>query len=82
LFSILQLMDTINVSTAPNLEINYIELQKMAFIYNAIHAGWSVSCKGESYVFTKKHEGKKEVFLDTYMKSFIENNMNIDKIIN
>jgi len=75
-------MDTINVSTTQNVELDYIQLQKMAFIYNAIHSGWNVSFKGESYVFTKKHEGKKEIFLDTYMKSFIEKHMNIDNIHN
>ena len=30
----------------------------------------------------KNHEGKKEVFLDDYLKKFLENNFDINKIIN
>ena len=39
-----------------------------------------VSMKDNTYLFTKKHEGKKEIYLDTYVKSFIEQNMDINKI--
>ena len=34
------------------------------------------------YIFTKNHEGKKEVFLDNYLKKFLETNFDINKIIN
>ena len=74
-------MDNIHINTPQNLEIDCIKLQKMAFIYNAIQSGWEVKMKGESYVFSKKHEGKKEIFLDTYLKSFLERNMDINKLI-
>jgi hypothetical protein len=73
-------MDNIKIKAPSNLDVDYIKLQKMAFIYNAIQSGWTVKLNQDSYIFTKKHEGKKEIFLDTYMKSFIEKNMNIDTI--
>ena len=73
-------MDNIKIKAPSNLDVDYIQLQKMAFIYNAIQSGWTVKLNQDSYIFTKKHEGKKEIFLDTYMKSFIEKNMNIDTI--
>lgn len=73
-------MDNIKITTPSNLDIDYIKLQKMAFIYNAIQSGWTVKLNKDSYIFTKKHEGKKEIFLDTFMKSFIEKNMNIDTV--
>ena len=73
-------MDNIKITTPSNLDIDYIKLQKMAFIYNAIQSGWTVKLNNDSYIFTKKHEGKKEIFLDTFMKSFIEKNMNIDTV--
>ena len=49
-------------------------------MFNAVQSGWKVSMKDDTYVFTKKHEGKKEIYLDTYVKSFIEKNMDINKI--
>ena len=68
--------------TKPN-EIDSITMKKMAFFYNALQDGWSIKkIKGDKYVFTKNHEGKKEVFLDNYLKKFLENNFNINKIIN
>jgi len=75
-------MDTIRINTQQNIEVECIKLQKMAFIFNAVQSGWKVSMKDDSYVFTKKHEGKKEIYLDTYVKSFIEKNMDINKIAN
>ena len=75
-------MSTININTPNTLEIDYIKLQKMAFVYNALQSGWTVNKKDNTYVFTKKHEGKKEIYLDTYLKSFVEKNMDINKINN
>ena len=52
--------------------------QKMLFIYNAIHSGWTVKKQNESYIFRKKHEGKQEVFLDSYLNTFIKSNLTLD----
>ena len=65
-----------------NLQIDAIKLHKMAFLYNALEEGWKINKKKDLYIFTKNHEGKKEVFLDNYLKKFIENNLDINKIIN
>jgi hypothetical protein len=59
-----------------NLEINNIKFKKICFIYNAIEDGWNVKKKENTYIFSKKHEGKKEVYLDSYLQTFIEKNMN------
>mgnify|MGYP001213902957 CR=1 FL=1 len=61
--------------------INLIQLQKMAFIYNALEDGWSVRKKENLYIFRKDHESKKEVYLDTFLKRFMMTNMNISKIM-
>ncbi len=58
-----------------DLTIDFIEIQKMKFIYNAIDDGWSVKKRKEKYVFSKKHENKKEVYLETYLQKFIEANL-------
>ena len=49
----------------------------MRFIYNALEDGWTVSAQNNKYVFTKKHENKKEIYLDNYLKKFINDNMKI-----
>jgi hypothetical protein len=61
--------------------IDYIKLQKMAFIFNAIENGWTIKKNGTNYIFSKKHEGRKEIFLDTYLKRFMEENFSLDQII-
>ncbi len=54
-----------------------ITLEKMKFIYNAIDDGWSVKKEENKYIFTKKPEGKKEVYLETYLRKFIESNLKL-----
>lgn len=71
-----------NIEIEKNLELDVIKLQKMAFIFNAIEKGWNVSKKNDLYVFKKNHEGKKEVFLDDYLKRFMCENMTFDDILN
>jgi hypothetical protein len=63
-----------------NLEIlkkDNIKLQKMLFLYNALQDGWCVKKLKESYIFTKKHENKQQVFEESYLLDFMKTNMNI-----
>ena len=64
----------VNMASA-DLTVGFIELQKMLFINNAIDAGWAVKKRNDKYFFSKKHENKKEVYLDTYLQKFIESNL-------
>lgn len=50
---------------------------KKEFIYNALDDGWCVVKKQDYYIFKKKHEERKEVFLDSYLTKFVEKNMNL-----
>jgi hypothetical protein len=72
----------INIDTCNNMNIDTIKLHKMAFLHNALENGWCVKKKDNLYVFTKNHEGKKEVYLDDYLKRFITSNFDINQIIN
>ena len=63
-----------------NMKIDCILIQKMMFIYNALDKGWTIKKKQNSYIFTKNHEGKKEVLLDDYLKRFMMENLDIGKI--
>jgi hypothetical protein len=70
----------IHIETPENLNLDFIKIQKMAFIYNAIESGWNVKKNDDKYIFSKKHEGKKEVYLESYLRKFIEANMDVSKM--
>ena len=53
----------------------------MLLLYNSIEQGWSVKKHNESYIFSKKHEGKKEVLEDTYLLKFMKTNLDFNKIV-
>jgi hypothetical protein len=66
----------LNISMAnTDVTVGFIELQKLYFINNAIDAGWAVKKRNDKYIFSKKHENKKEVYLETYLQKFIEANL-------
>jgi len=64
-----------------HLQIPNIKFQKMVLLYNAMEDGWTIQKKQESYIFSKKHEGKKEVLLDSYITQFLQSNMDISKLL-
>ena len=64
-----------------DINIDLVKLQQLSFIYNAIDAGWSVKKRDNKYIFSKKHEGKKEVYLETYLLKFVESNLNLKNIV-
>jgi hypothetical protein len=72
----------IQISSPENLNIDPIVLHKMAFLYNALENGWNVKKHKDLYIFKKNHEGKKEVYLDDYLKSFMKENIDINTILN
>ena len=63
------------------LNIDLIQLQKMAFLFNAVENGWSVRKENNYYVFKKNHEGKKEVYLDKYLQQFLSKNLDLENIL-
>ena len=62
----------------PNMiKMNRTEFQKMKFIINALNDGWTVKKEEDKFVFTKKHENRREIFEENYLSDFINNNMKI-----
>ena len=55
------------------------QLYKLIFINNAIEDGWSVKKKENSYIFSKKHENKQEIFDNNYLETFMQNGDSIKK---
>ena len=75
----------INVDSLKDLEndkitLDFIKYKKMLLLFNSIEQGWSVKKRNDSYVFTKNHEGKKEVFEDSYLINFMKSNLDMDKL--
>lgn len=62
-------------------KLDIIKFQKMVFLYNALENGWCIKKRKEKYIFIKNHEGKKEVFDEDYLSSFMKQNMNINNIL-
>jgi hypothetical protein len=87
MFSRIILMDfKINLDSLKDLENNDIKIdgikfQKMILLFNSIEQGWSIKKRGESYVFSKNHEGKKEVLEDAYLLKFMKSNLDLNKIL-
>jgi|UniRef100_A0A6C0JF65 hypothetical protein len=63
------------------IKISPIVFQKMNLIYNALDEGWSIKKKGTSYIFTKKHENKKEIIEDSYLLKFMKSNLDLHKTV-
>jgi|TARA_B100000287_G_scaffold431503_1_gene488873 hypothetical protein len=62
--------------------IDLIKLQKMTLLYNALENGWSIKKTDNCYVFKKKHNNEKEVYLDSYLRRFMIDNLDINQILN
>jgi len=58
-----------------------VEYKKMKFIFNALNDGWEIRKEEDSFIFTKKHEGKKEVYSNNYLRAFVLKNSETDKIL-
>tara|TARA_B100001057_G_scaffold458476_1_gene507770 strand:- start:376 stop:600 length:225 start_codon:yes stop_codon:yes gene_type:complete len=71
-----------DISIDNKVNIDLLEFQKMAFLYKAIENGWTIKKNDNKYVFTKKHKGEKEVFLDTYLRQFLEHNFDVNSMLN
>lgn len=74
-------MDIVIDVNKDNLEIDKTTFQKMCFVFNALNDGWSIKKNGNSYIFVKKHEGRREVFSDDYLAMFMKEQSNINKLL-
>ena len=70
--------DEINLK---DIQIDFIKFHKMVFLFNDLETGWTIKKKGDAYIFSKNHEGKKEVFLDSYLKRFMQQNLNLENLL-
>jgi hypothetical protein len=64
-----------------DITLDSIKFQKMVLLFNAINDGWSIKKHNDSYIFKKNHEGKKEIFHDSYLLTFMKGNFDINRLI-
>jgi hypothetical protein len=66
-----------NIDIPNTIKMNRTEYQKITFIINALNNGWTVKKEEDKYVFTKKHENRREIFEEEYLSNFINKHMKI-----
>ena len=71
----------INIENGENIKIDCIKFNKMLFIFNALEEGWTIKKKEDSFIFIKNHEGKKEIFLDSYLTKFMQSKFDVNKLL-
>ena len=64
----------ITIEQSSEIKIEKMQFQKMMFLMNALEKGWSVKKQQDKYIFTKKHENKREIFEENYLERFIVSN--------
>lgn len=48
--------------------------KKINFLYNALEHGWSIKKQDDCYIFSKKHQNRREVFSNDYLENFVNEN--------
>jgi len=62
-------------------EINKIKFQKMLFLNTALENGWAIKKRNKSYIFTKTHENRKEIFDEAYLGMFMKEQTDINNLL-
>jgi hypothetical protein len=71
----------IEINIDKPIEIDNSKIKKMIFLYNALDNGWSIKKRNECYIFSKKHENRKEIFDENYLSTFMKDNLDINNIL-
>jgi hypothetical protein len=73
-------LDSLKDLESENFKIDAIKFQKMVLLFNALEDGWNIKKRDDSYIFTKNHEGKKEILQDSYLLRFMKSNLDMNKL--
>ena len=74
-------LDDNALTSTHDIKLDSSKFQKILLLYNALEEGWAIKKKHDAFIFSKNHEGKKEVILDSYLLKFMKNNMDLNKIL-
>ena len=75
------ILETSLLELPQNIKIDKPIFQKMLFIMNALDNGWCVKKSMDSYIFTKKHENRREIFKEDYLERFLLTNSSTNTIL-
>lgn len=64
-----------------NIKVEKSQLRKLMFLANALEEGWSIKKSADSYIFTKKHENRREIFQENYLETFLISNLSNSNIL-
>jgi len=67
--------------SSSDITLDNVKFLKMVLLFNAINDGWSIKKHNDSYIFKKNHEGKKEIFHDSYLLTFMKGNFDINRLL-
>ena len=70
-------MSTLLGDLSDNIKIDKAQLRKLLFLQNALDNGWTIKKSGDSYIFMKKHENRREVFKENYLEKFLISNFTV-----
>jgi len=59
-----------------NIKMERKEFQKLLFLSNGLDQGWTIKKRNDTYIFSKKHENRYEVFQEDYLEKFVLSNIN------
>ena len=68
-------MSSNNIEIQNSSQVSKPAFQKMLFIINALEQGWAVKKNNDTYIFTKKHENRQEIFQENYLETFVASNL-------
>jgi hypothetical protein len=68
----------LEISTDQSIQISKKQIKRMIFIQNALDQGWTIKKSDDSYIFTKKHENRREIFQENYLETFLISNFSKD----
>jgi hypothetical protein len=72
----------LEISMDQQQQVTKSQYKKMVFIQNALDQGWTVKKSQDSYIFTKKHENRREIFQENYLETFLVSNFSGDFVNN
>ena len=68
----------LEIPTDQSIQITKKQIKRMVFIQNALDQGWTIKKSDDSYIFTKKHENRREIFQENYLETFLISNFSKD----
>jgi len=73
---------SLQIQTHKNRDDNEIDIKYILyFLHNVLNNGWTIrKTRYAEYTFIKNHEGKKEIFSDNYLHTFLKDNFNFKLI--